>query len=52
MDRGKENQPVLEEEWLLVARGKNHNCPVCHQTIIYSERDVYFRTGLCGHRSR
>ena len=52
MNGDTDDQYELEEEWLLVARSENYNCPICHQTIIYSEREVFFQTGLCGQCTR
>lgn len=37
--------------WEYVAERDNHRCAVCGHIPPYSEREVYFETGLCGYHA-
>jgi hypothetical protein len=38
-----------EDAWHRKAHAENLRCAVCNQIIPYAERDVYFRTKMCGY---
>ena len=49
MGREKERQIMAEDNWSAKARAEGIVCKSCGMTIDYGDRDIYFRTGECGH---
>jgi hypothetical protein len=43
----KDEVERTEERWDHVAEDEGHECGICGASIIYDERDVYFRSGFC-----
>lgn len=37
-----------EEAWRHVAQRESYECAVCGEIPPYGEREIYFKTGLCG----
>jgi len=41
------------EGWAIVAEMKNYRCKIDGEIIDYNDREVFFRTGMCGaHTAR
>lgn len=38
-----------EEKWHYKAKQEGFRCAVCSQVVAYDEREVYFRTKMCGY---
>ncbi len=38
-----------EDAWNHKAHAENIRCSVCSQYIPYAERNIYFRTKMCGY---
>lgn len=51
MGREKEKLEQVNSAWIAKAQAKDTRCSVCGELIIYDERDVYFRTGMCGYHT-
>lgn len=48
---GYEKSQLIEAEdrWLHKAQAERIKCSMCSTTIPYDDRDIYFRTGMCGY---
>lgn len=49
MGREKARLLKIEEDWDRKAAVADFRCSLCSMLIIHCERDVYFRTGMCGY---
>lgn len=48
MGAEKHEMIMREERWETKARNEGWKCAVCHSVPPYSEREIYFDTGMCG----
>lgn len=49
MGREKSQIEETESAWDRKAQAESIICSICSQEIIYSEREVYFETSMCGY---
>jgi hypothetical protein len=49
MGTDKDRQFPTEDNWDLLARDKGFRCSLCGAPTAYGERELYFRTGMCGN---
>jgi hypothetical protein len=55
MGYAKEEILEKEENWKSKAENAGWRCSVCNHVPPYSEREIYFETGMCGlhdHQSK
>ncbi len=49
MGREKARLQEVEDAWDRKAQAEDLRCSSCSQVINYSDREVYFRTDMCGY---
>ena len=49
MGTDKDGQFPTEDNWVSLARDKGFRCSLCGAPTAYVERELYFRTGMCGN---
>jgi hypothetical protein len=48
-ERSKDDIERAERDWDHLAESQGHRCSVCSTRIAYGDREVFFRTKMCGH---
>ncbi|WP_164489455.1 hypothetical protein [Shewanella algae] len=51
MGRQKDAELAKEDAWDRKAQAEGIRCSLCGELIIHCEREVYFRTGMCGYHA-
>jgi hypothetical protein len=48
MGTAKHEEEARHARWDYIAKKKGHICKLCNEYITYSDRTLFFETGLCG----
>ena len=49
METDQDRKIGAEDNWASLAKTKGFRCKLCGTPTAYDERELYFRTGTCGH---